>query len=165
MTTTPRYGLMFIEPGQAQKEMAHNEALQVLDTLVGPSVEQPPLDTPPASPAIGCCYIVGSAPTGDWSGKAGQLAAFSSGGWRFVAPAEGLGVYVRSSAVDARFRGGAWEMGQLRGDALQIAGQQVVAGRATAIPDPAGGPNADSEARTAIAAILAALRQHGLIAS
>ena len=162
---TARFALPFILPGQAQKELFHNEALQTLDLLAGAAVEQPPLDAPPASPAIGSCYIVGTAPTGAWAGQAGKLAGFTSGGWRFIAAQEGLAVHVRSSAVQALFRAGAWELGQVRGDRLVVAGQQVVGSRAAAIADPAGGIPADAEARAAIGSILEALRQHGLIAS
>ena len=94
-----------------------------------------------------------------------KLAAYTSGGWRFIAPVEGLTVHVRSLSVDARYHGGAWELGQVRGDRLLVGGLQVVGGQAEAITDPSGGGNVDSEARTAIVAILGALRQHGLIAT
>lgn len=165
MTSTPRFALPFIEPGQAQKELFHNEALQTLDVLAGAAVEQLPLASPPSSPVLGSCYIVAASPTGAWSGQAGKLAAFTSGGWRFITPVEGMSLFVRSSAVDARYRSGAWEIGQLRGDKLLIAGQQVVGPQAGAIANPTGGSTNDAEARSALAAILSALRQHGLIAS
>ena len=77
-------------------------------------------------------------------------------------------LHVRSSAVTAAYRAGAWdawEMGVLRGSNLTIGGQQVVGPRAAAIPDPAGGTQVDVEARAAISAVLAALRQHGLVQS
>ena len=164
MSHSARYALPFIEPGQAQKELFHNEALQSLDLLVGACVEQPPLNAPPSAPAVGNCYIVGTAPTGDWAGQAGTLAAWTSGGWRFVAPKDGLAVHVRSTAVSALYRAGSWELGQLRADRLTVGGLQVVGARSAAIADPSGG-QADSQARAAIGQILAALRQHGLIAS
>ena len=74
-------------------------------------------------------------------------------------------MHVRSMAVEARFRAGAWELGQLRGDAVLVGSQQVVGSRKAAIANPAGGAITDAEARSAIGAILAALRQHGLIAT
>lgn len=165
MTVTPRFALPFLEPGQAQKELFHNEALQTLDVLAGAAVEELPRTAAPASPVVGSCYIVAASPTGAFAGQAGKLAAFTSGGWRFVAPVEGLTVHVRSSAVEACYRAGAWEVGQVRGDRLLIGGQQVVSSQAAAIAAPGGGLTADAEARTAIAQILAALRQHGLIAT
>lgn len=165
MSITPRFALPFIEPGQAQKELFHNEALLILDVLSGAAVEELPRTAPPASPVAGSCYIVAASPTGDWAGQAGKVAAYTSGGWRFIAPVEGLRFHVRSSAVDACYRAGAWEVGQLRGDRLVIGGQQVVSSRGAAIAAPAGGLTADAEARTAISQILAALRLHGLIAT
>lgn len=46
---------------------------------------------------------------------------------------------------------------------LFVAGEQVVGARLNAISGPSGGTMVDSEARTAVAQILAAMRQHGLI--
>jgi Protein of unknown function (DUF2793) len=151
--------------GQAQKEFFHNEALQTLDLLVAAAVEDGPLNTPPASPVIGACYIVGSSPTDAWAGNPQALAGYTSGGWRFVPPFEGIGVYLKSTTDFANFRGGTWELGLLRGSSVMIGDQRVVGGRAAAIADPAGGTIVDAEARTTIGQILAALRQHGLIDS
>jgi hypothetical protein len=163
MTATPRLALPFLSAGQAQKEFFHNEALQTLDIVVAAAVEDGPLNTPPAAPAVGACYIVGSTPTDAWVGNSLALAAYSSGGWRFVAPAEGMTVYLKGSAVSASFRAGAWEIGILRGSSVIIGGDQVVGSRAGAIASPAGGTIIDSEARAAVDSILDVLRQHGLI--
>ncbi|MBA3512411.1 DUF2793 domain-containing protein [Sphingomonas sp.] len=163
MSATPRLDLPFIVPGQAQKELYHNEALQVLDAVVSAAVEGTPLATPPASPSVGSCYIVGSSPTGSWSGQAGKLAAYTSGGWRFVRPFDGLSALVRSSGTTAVYRSGAWEIGKLRGSEVTVDAVKVVGPRQAAIPAPAGGSIADLEARAAIGAILAAMRAHGLI--
>ena len=62
MSASPRLGLPFLSVGQAQKEFTHNEALQVLDSLVAGAVEEPPRASPPASPALGACYIIDAAP-------------------------------------------------------------------------------------------------------
>ena len=140
-----------------------NEALQSLDMLVAGAVEGPPLATPPASPATGSCYIVAEGATDAWAGMSQSVAAWTSGGWRFIAPADGMILYDRSSETWTTFRSGAWESGMVRGSALLIGGQQVVGARAAAIQSPAGGATIDSESRTAIDAILGALRQHGLI--
>ena len=138
-------------------------ALQILDTLVVPAVEEGSRASPPASPAIGACYIVAASPTGAWVGKQQNLAAYSSGGWRFIAPIEGMTAYVRSSSVWAVYRTGAWELGILRGSNVTIGGQQVIGARSSAIAEPAGGSVVDTEARSAVGQILSALRLHGLI--
>ena len=74
-------------------------------------------------------------------------------------------LYERSSGGLATFRNAAWEIGALCGSSLRIDGLQVVGSQAAAIASPAGGSVIDAEARAALGAILAALREHGLIAS
>jgi hypothetical protein len=163
MSATPRLSLPFIVPGQAQKELLHNEALQVLDVLVAGAVESLPLASPPSSPVIGTCYIVAASPSGAWSGHAQQLAAYTSGGWRFIEPRAGMSVHVVSSEETAVYHDGAWEVGTLNGSQLVIDGLKVVGSRGSAITAPAGGATVDAEARTALGLVLAAMREHGLI--
>lgn len=163
MSGTPRFDLPFLSAGQAQKEFFHNEALQTLDVLVAAAVEEPPRAVPPATPTIGAAYIVGSAPTDAWVGKAQSIAAYTGGGWRFMAPVEGMAAYVKSIGCGAIYRAGAWEIGVLRGSSLAIDGVQVVGGRTGAIESATGGTTVDTQARSTIDRILTALRQHGLI--
>lgn len=163
MAGTPRLGLPFLSVGQAQKESTHNEALQTLDALVAGAVEEPPRASPPASPPLGACYIVAEGATDAWAGMSQSVAAWTSGGWRFLLPTDGMSLYERSSGTWMLFRSGAWESGLVRGSALLIGGMQVVGSRAGAIDSPTGGATVDAECRTALDAILGALRQHGLI--
>ena len=165
MAGTPRLGLPFLSVGQAQKEFTHNESLQTVDVLVSGAIEQPPLATPPAAPILGACYIVDAGATVAWAGKSQSVAAWTSGGWRFVPPIEGMLLFERTSGTWAVFRDGAWEFGMLRGAALVIGGQQVVGPRGPAIQSPAGGTVIDNESRQAINSILSQMRQHGLIAT
>ena len=74
-----------------------------------------------------------------------------------------MSVYVNAEGMVATFRQGAWELGIVRGSSLIIGGDQVVGQRLPAIALATEGLTVDAEARTAIAAVLAALRQHGLI--
>jgi hypothetical protein len=163
MSGTARLDLPFLSPGQAQKEFFHSEALQTLDILVAAAVEEPPRAAPPAAPAIGASYIVAAAPTDAWAGKAQCIAAFTSGGWRFIAPVEGMAAYVKSIGTAATYRAGAWEIGVLRGSSLAIGGVQVVGSRSAAIASATGGTTVDLQARSTLDMILAAMRQHGLI--
>jgi len=165
MSGTPRLDLPFLSAGQAQKEFTHNEALQTLDMLVAGSVEEGPRADPPTSPALGACYIVDASPTGAWAGKSQSVAAYTSGGWRFVAPVDGITLYIKANSEWASYRAGAWEIGMLRGAGLLIGGEQVVGARQDPIVSPIGGATIDSEARSAINQILAAMREHGLIES
>jgi hypothetical protein len=161
--STERLALPFILPGQAQKEMTHNEALQQLDVIVAGAVEEPPRNSPPGSPTVGSNYIVGSSPTGEWAAISGHLAAYTAAGLRTISPVEGMAVHVRSTGETALYRSGEWEVGRVRGSELVIDGYKVVGARSAAISTPAGGTVIDAEARAAISAILSALRGHGLV--
>ena len=136
----------------------------MLDALVCACVEEPPLQTPPASPTIGSGYIVGPSPTGVWSQFAHHIASFTAGGWRYIAPTAGLRALIRTSGAMAIFRGTAWEIGIVAATKLVVGDQQVVGARGAAVPNPAGGTVIDIQARQAITDLLSRLRTHGLIA-
>jgi len=163
MNGTPRLSLPFLSPGQAQKEFTHNEALQILDAVVAGAAVEGPRSDPPVSPSIGAAYIVGSAPTGAWTGNSKCVASYTAGGWRFINPLDGMTLYVKSEGTTACFRGGAWEVGLVRGSQVIVNGQQVVGARGSAIVPASGGTTVDVEARAVIDGILGALREHGLI--
>ena len=92
--TSSSLSLPYIQPSQAQKHVTHNEALRILDVLVQLSVLTDDQSAPPALPDTGARYIVGDAPTGDWSGHARDVAVFDDGVWRFFAPRVGWRAYV-----------------------------------------------------------------------
>ena len=163
MSGSARLDLPFLSVGQAQKEFVHNEALQTLDLLVAPAVHEAPRFDPPPSPAVGSCYLVGASPIGDWAGKPHCVAAYTSGGWRFVAPTEGMTAYVLADELWATYRAGDWELGAVRGSSVILDGLQVVGARSPAIASATGGTTVDSEARATLDQVLQALRQHGLI--
>ena len=165
MDATTRLALPLLHAGQAAKELTHNEALLALDIIAVAAVETSPQNEPPGSPSVGECFLVGTSPTGDWTGRSEHLASWTTGGWRFVVPVEGMTAFVKDSALTATFIGGEWAIGTVRAAAIEVGSQQVVGAQGSAIPDPNGGAQVDAEARTAIGAILTALRQHGLIAT
>lgn len=160
---TARLALPMIVPGQAQKEMSHNEALALLDTAVQASVVAIGTVTPPNDPEPGDCWIAGAAPTGAWAGHGGEIAGWTPGGWRFVAPRPGFRAWVDSARMDARFVDGAWVLGQVTADRLIVAGVQMLGKPAAAIAEPSGGTTVDSAARAALAQILLALQHHNLV--
>lgn len=150
MEVTPRLGLRTLIPGQAQKEITVNECWQVLDAVVAGAVEEPARADPPTAPTVGTAYIVATGATGAWAGQDDAIAAFTPGGWRIIAPVDGLSVLVKSSGQTVRYANGGWSI--------------VLAAPQPAISNVGGGTTVDSESRAAISAILAALRAHGLIA-
>ncbi len=161
---TARWALPLLHAGQAQKEMFHNEALALIDMLLHGVVESADLNAPPVAPAAGQGWIVGADATGAWAGRAGAIAGWTAGGWRFATPREGLSMIVSDRGHAMIYGDGAWRDGPLRGDGLFVGNIRVVGAQAPAIADPSGGNIADVEARAALAAILTALRGHGLIA-
>jgi hypothetical protein len=163
--TTPRLALPMLVPGQAQKELYHNEALALIDMAIQAAVISVSAATPPSSPAIGDCWILGAAPGGDWAGHARQLAGWSAGGWRFISPREGMTAWSIADNAQARFSGADWTIGETRCARVLIGGQQIVGARRPAIAAPAGGVTIDAEARTVLNAVLGALTAHGLIAT
>ena len=147
----------------SNKPFVHFYATALLDIAVQASADGP-LDAPPADPQPGDCWIVGAAPSGEWAGRARCVAGWTPGGWRFVVPRDGMRLWLGPARGFALFAGGEWRFGEAHGK-LIVEGQQVVGIRGAAIPEPAGGMVVDGEARTAIVALLEALRSHGLIAS
>ena len=162
---TPRLSLPLLRAGQAYKETLHNEALTVLDALVAGMVESVGDDVPPPTPVAGQAWIVGATPSGDWIGQAGAVAIWTTGGWRFVPSREGMAFRHRPSGVRIERGVAAWNDGALTATALRIGGNQIVGARLSGITAPSGGGTIDTEARTALDAIIVALRTHGLISS
>jgi len=161
-STTPRLTLPLVQPGQAQKEMTVNEALARLDIAVQAAVAGTGVDTPPALPSPGACWLIGSAPTGVWAGHAHEVAGWTSSGWIFVPPREGMQLWLGSIGGNARFLDGEWHFGKTHGKVF-VEGDQVVGSRGESIAEPSGGSMVDAEARAAIVSVLEAMRTHGLI--
>ena len=159
MAETGRWALPLLEAGQAQKEMTVNEALARLDLAVQAAVEARGLNTPPAAPSVGQAWIVGADPSGGWLGHTDAVAGWTTGGWRFVEPREGLRAWSAADGCMLTYANGQWRAGVFRG------GVQVVGAQAGPIATPTGGVTVDVEARTALLAVLTAMRTHGLIAT
>lgn len=160
---TARLQLPLLAPGQAQKELFHNEALAAVDLVVQASARAVGIATPPISPAEGDCWVVGAAPTGDWAGHAGAIAGWTAAGWRFVPAREGLAVWDQGRGAVVRHVAGRWGVGPLIGESLMVAGERVVGPRQPAIAPAQGGATIDTEARVVLAKLLSTLQAHGLI--
>jgi hypothetical protein len=141
-SATARFLLPLLFAGQAQKEFTVNEALALTDALLHCAIEGE-ADNPPASPTDGTAWLVGAAPSGDWTGQAGMLALRQLGNWLFVAPRDGLRVLDRSTGQEIRYAG-TW-----------------LAPMAPAAPS--GGATVDAEARAALSNLIDRLIDAGIL--
>lgn len=139
-------------------------ALTLIDLLLAASIEAGPIAAPPLSPLPGQLFLVAATgASGAFAGQDNALAGWTDGGWRFMAPVEGMRLTARASGLELSYRAGAWESGVMRAAQLIVGGVKVVGNSGAAIPDPTGGATIDSNARTCLGEILSALRLHGLI--
>jgi hypothetical protein len=79
-----------------------------------------PLNAPPASPAVGDRYIIGTSPSGAWTGHANALTVYQTdeagtSAWAFYVPKEGwdalvLDVSGTVAPVTYLFRGSVWSV-------------------------------------------------------
>ena len=146
MPKTPRFALPYLAVAQAQKEVTHNEALTLVDALIHAAVEAGPQDDPPATPMPGQCWLVGDAAVGAWDGQAAAIAIWTVGGWRCAGPRAGMRATRLSDGTRLRFDAGEW-----------VAPATIGA--------PSGGSTIDSEARSAITALILHLEAQGLLIS
>ena len=160
-----RLKLPLLAAAQAQKEVTHNEALAIADIAVQAVVQSVAPTSVPSSPLLGQCWIVGLSPTGAWAGQPNAIAAWTSGGWRFVAPFVGMQVWSIADNVMIRRDALTWVTGQLTAARLSINSQQVVGSRQPRVAVATGGVTIDLQARAAIAALIAGLETHGLFAT
>lgn len=164
MQNSPRLGLPFLAPGQAQKEVTHNEALLALDAMVQSVCLGSPGNAPPETASDGQLFLCADAPSGEWAGQANAVAHKTSSGWRFIQPFDGMTLTEQDSGMCWTYRDGDWNKGSPNVAEVRVRGIKVIGSRQPAIVDPVGGATHDVEGRAAIASILMALRQHGLIA-
>lgn len=151
MEMTRRWGLPLLVAGQGQKEITHNEALVLLDVALGCIVERRDLVEPPVAPLLGQCWLVPPEAVLEWEGKSDQVASWTEGGWRFLDLPVGANLYVRVGHERLRRLESGWQPDALSGAPF------------AAVLNPTGGSLIDSEARTAVNAILETMRNLGLI--
>lgn len=65
------------------------------------------VNSPPGSPTIGQCVVIGSSPTGAFAGKTNYLAVYN-GSWSYTAPYEGLIVWDLAANTLKAWDGSAW---------------------------------------------------------
>ncbi|RKF20572.1 DUF2793 domain-containing protein [Altericroceibacterium spongiae] len=140
-STSPRFGLPMLFAGQAQKEFFVNEAHSRTDALLHAAIEAEQAE-PPTFPEDGQCWLIGPDASGEWVDREGTLACWQAGSWLFIPPRDGMSLLDRSSGQIIRYAGG-WK-------------------RPSTVTGPSGGDTVDSEARAAIAGLIASLIDAGI---
>ena len=106
---TPKLSLPIMMPAQAQKHVTHNEALELLDTIVQLTLQSAAAVAVPLSPVEGQSWGIGPAASGVWSGQDGMIASWRGGGWMFVAPQDGWLCWSMDDATLKVYSGGSWQ--------------------------------------------------------
>ncbi|MEO1046676.1 MAG: DUF2793 domain-containing protein [Pseudomonadota bacterium] len=141
---TSRHGLPLLYPGQAHKEVAHNEALARIDLLMGAAVEDV-ADIPDSlTPQPGQSWLISATASGIWAERQGQIAAFLENDWIYLLPREGQLLYIIASQTRTVYRDGSWQ-------------------DAEGFSAPQGGATVDSEARAAVVALSETLERLGFL--
>ncbi len=110
--TDPNLGLAYgWTLGESGWHTEMNANLKCLGAIVGLSVKDRDLTTPPASPAEGDRYIVPAGATGAWAGKTSQIAVRIAGTWEFHDPKVGWLAYIEDEAKLAVFQPTGWSAG------------------------------------------------------
>ncbi|MBX3519031.1 MAG: DUF2793 domain-containing protein [Xanthobacteraceae bacterium] len=107
MTETINLGLPYLEAGQAQKHVTHNEALRILDAAIHMSAVAIS-SSPPGSPEESERHIVAEGATGAFASHDNTVATFQDGAWQFLAPRTGWRAWVEAAEILFVFDGEAW---------------------------------------------------------
>lgn len=108
MTHTNRLKLPYIHSSQAQKEIIHNEAINLLDIFVQPVVHQFNVNSPPNDAQPGQLFVIGQNPQAEFANHASKLAVKMPHDWQYVEPLKWLEVTLDSDGSRYRFNGEAW---------------------------------------------------------
>src|SRR3954469_18679479 len=152
MTDTPNLGLPYLDGGQAQKHVTHNEALRILDAAVQIAVLDITRTAPPPAPAEGERHVVAAGATGAWSGHGQAIATWQDGAWAFLLPQRGWCVWSAADDGMMVYGGSSWHAMTLpsldgvphlgintASDAANLLSVKSNAALLTAIPAASGG--------------------------
>ena len=163
MTTSTRWSLPLLAAAPAQKETTHNEAIMAIDRLLQLAVVSRTASKPPADAAPGDVHIVGPLPLGAWADSAGHLSSFDGAGWTMTTPQPGCLAWVADEQTFAVLACDGWSSGGWPVSGLRIGDRHVLAMAPQPVTAPFGGSTVDLECRSALVALLGALRDQGVI--
>ena len=108
-TTEPRGGLdLGWDPGEDGWGPAMNANLLRLSRFgFHASVLSMTTAAPPGSPTNGAGYIIPSGASGEWAGKAGQVAVWGGSAWAYAVPRDGWTIHVVDAGL-ATYEDGVW---------------------------------------------------------
>ncbi|WP_198045889.1 DUF2793 domain-containing protein [Novosphingobium aquimarinum] len=101
------------------------------------------IDGPPADPQDGECWLIAPSAIDQWAGRDAQLACRQAGQWIYIAPREGMRIFDRSRGQELFYSQG-WVSVE-------------------PVQEPFGGSTVDPQARAAIADLISALTDLGLL--
>lgn len=81
--STINNNIPFVPENTVDPAAGLNMSLNVVDALLQVRVLTVGDNAPPGSPSNGDRHIVGTTPTGAWSGQAGKLARYLDSAWEF----------------------------------------------------------------------------------
>lgn len=161
MATDPRYEATFGESGQSG-HIIFNRLIQRIQIAMGDVLSIG--DTaPPGSPNDGDIYILGAAPSGDWSTFAEHdLAVFFTdqsehGGWVAVTPREGWRAWIQDDNYGVIFNGTSWVA-----NSEGLSGQSRVVSTTSALTSTDDVVNIDTASITVTLPTLASMRRRKL---
>jgi hypothetical protein len=87
MANTPSNQIPYVPENTIDPAAGLNISIDIIDVLLNSRVESMTSNTPPGSPSDAVMYIVGTAPTGAWTGHSRALARWTAEGayWSFYA--------------------------------------------------------------------------------
>lgn len=100
--------LPFLVASQADKHVTVNECLAILDCLVQLTFGSAAMDTAPAQPITGKCYLVGEQPKGIWQAYPHHIAIWQNTGWTFLQPQTGWNGVIAPERRKVVFDGAGW---------------------------------------------------------
>lgn len=111
-STDPNLGLHYgWTLGESGWDTGMDANLKRLGAVVGLSVKDRDLTTPPASPANGDRYLIPAAATGVWAGKTNQIAVRVAGAWEYYVPKVGWLAYIEDEGVLSAYKSTGWSAG------------------------------------------------------
>jgi hypothetical protein len=118
---TARLGLSLLSENQSSAEVTFNESIYILDALVQASAIDRIFDADSAAAVTGNVYLIhGGTPAGGdaWEGKLNNIAYYLTDTWKFVAPKEGMMIWVNDEDVWYYYTGSDWGVAPLKTDSI-----------------------------------------------